>query len=433
MCIRDSCGRLEMYDTRGRSKRRAEDTEKEEGEQGQEIEIITDSEMEQQTDEITETEIIMDQEKEVNEEDAQGDQPDKSNKKEDMSMQELLRIIMESNKQINEENKENFRKQEEKFDKINEENKENLREQFRKQEEKFDKTNEENKENSKLLFRQMKEEILQLNEENLRRMDERIEKMNEAGLKRTEDKREQFNNEIMETFEGKFENDNTLSPEVDKYKEETNKEIERYLKNMSKTLDSTSEGIIVNPTIEENIQKIRKICRKKIVNRKEEMEMGKGVLISAYNIPINERRELCKGMKYRRNFMKITKINHHTTITKTLNKFKYYSNISTSKEYLTTSFISLIRKITVKHLVNSPDIEGNGKVEYTSDYVRIEEIRYLIINKELNTTEHPDLNEDFASAELQYQIHERYVKSVEIGMNTAVIRTTSAVKLMDHG
>ena len=48
-------------------------------------------------------------------------------------------------------------------------------------------------------------------------------------------------------------------------------------------------------------------------------------------------------------------------------------------------------------------------------------------------TEHPDLNEDFASAELQCQIHERYVKNVEIGMNTAVIRTTSAVELMDHG
>ena len=48
-------------------------------------------------------------------------------------------------------------------------------------------------------------------------------------------------------------------------------------------------------------------------------------------------------------------------------------------------------------------------------------------------TENRDLNEDFVSAELQYQIHERYVKSVEIRMNTAVIRTTSAVELMDHG
>ena len=75
-------------------------------------------------------------------------------------------------------------------------------------------------------------------------MDERIEKMNEAGLKRIEDKKEQFNNEIRETFEGKFDNDDTLNPEVDKNKEETNKEMERCLKNMSKTLDSTAEGII---------------------------------------------------------------------------------------------------------------------------------------------------------------------------------------------
>ena len=84
-------------------------------------------------------------------------------------------------------------------------------------------------------------------------------------------------------------------------------------------------------------------------------------------------------------------------------------------------------------MVNSPDIKGNGKVEYTSDYVRIEEIQYLLIKKDLNMTEHPDLNEDFVSAELQYQIHERYLKSVKFGMNTAVIRTTSADELMDHG
>ena len=132
------------------------------------------------------------------------------------------------------------------------------------------------------------------------------------------------------------------------------------------------------------------------------MEMRKGGLISAFNIPINERRELCTGMNYRRNVMKITKITHHRTITKTLNKFKYYLKISTVREYLTKSIISLIRKIPVKHLVNSTDIQGNGKIEYTSNYVRIEEIRYLIIQKELNITEYPDLNEDFASAELQY-------------------------------
>ena len=39
-----------MPNTRGRSKKRAEDTEKEEGGQEQEIEVIIDSEIEQQTD-----------------------------------------------------------------------------------------------------------------------------------------------------------------------------------------------------------------------------------------------------------------------------------------------------------------------------------------------------------------------------------------------
>ena len=38
--------------------------------------------------------VIMDTEKEIVEEDAQGDQPDKSNQKEDMSMQEVLKILL---------------------------------------------------------------------------------------------------------------------------------------------------------------------------------------------------------------------------------------------------------------------------------------------------------------------------------------------------
>ena len=85
--------RQEMHNTRGRLKKRAEDTEKEEGGQEQEIDVVTDSEMEQQTGDKEETEVVMDTEKEIIEEDAQGDQPDKSAQKEDTSMQEMLRII----------------------------------------------------------------------------------------------------------------------------------------------------------------------------------------------------------------------------------------------------------------------------------------------------------------------------------------------------
>ena len=71
---------LDVYkrQTRGRSRIRAGETEKEIDEREQEIELITDSEMEQQTDEIAETEIIMDKEREPVEEDAEGDQIDKA-------------------------------------------------------------------------------------------------------------------------------------------------------------------------------------------------------------------------------------------------------------------------------------------------------------------------------------------------------------------
>ena len=37
-------------------------------------------------------------------------------------------------------------------------------------------------------------------------------------------------------------------------------------------------------------------------------------------------------------------------------------------------------------------------------------------------TENRDLKEDFESTELQYQIHERYLTSLKISMNTTVIR-----------
>ena len=59
--------------TRGASKKMMKERETVE-----EIEVVTDSEMEQQTGDIEETEIITDKEKEVVEEEAQGDQPDKA-------------------------------------------------------------------------------------------------------------------------------------------------------------------------------------------------------------------------------------------------------------------------------------------------------------------------------------------------------------------
>ena len=126
--------------------------------------------------------------------------------------------------------------------------------------------------------------------------------------------------------------------------------------------------------MEENIKKISKTCRrkiwrKKIVNTKEEMEMRKGGLISAFNIPINERRELSKGLNYRKNFIKMAKINHHRIIKKNLNKLKSQLNILTIEEYQTISFIPLIRNIPVKHWVNNTEVKGNGMVSNMRDYV----------------------------------------------------------------
>ena len=68
----------EMHNTRGRSKKMAEEKEKEEGGQEREIETFTDSEMEQPMGDKEETEVIMNTEKEIVKLDTQGDQPDKA-------------------------------------------------------------------------------------------------------------------------------------------------------------------------------------------------------------------------------------------------------------------------------------------------------------------------------------------------------------------
>ena len=81
----------------------------------------------------------------------------------------------------------------------------------------------------------------------------------------------------------------------------------------------------------------------------------------------------------------------------------------TIEEYQTISFISLIRKIPVKYLVNSPDIKEKRMVLNMGDYVRLDEIQYLLVKKDITMTENRDLNEDFEYTELQYQIHERYL------------------------
>ena len=76
------------------------------------------------------------------------------------------------------------------------------------------------------------------------------------------------------------------------------------------------------------------------------------------------------------------------------------------KEYLTTSIISSIRSKPAEHYVNDTEVKENGIVAYKSGYIKIEELQYLLIKKDLNMTENRDLNEDFASAKLQYQMHE---------------------------
>ena len=95
--------------TRGRPKKRTEDTDMEDKEATsiEEMEMIEEyaqgEQLERPTQPAPEAEVIV------------GDQPDKPIQKEDMSVQEMLRIIMEGNKQTNEKIDKNNEKMNEKW------------------------------------------------------------------------------------------------------------------------------------------------------------------------------------------------------------------------------------------------------------------------------------------------------------------------------
>ena len=302
-------------------------------------------------------------------------------------------------------------------------------------------------------------EMLRIILEDNKRHHEELRKIRDEGFRKLEETMDSGFKKMNENFRKQREDNQ-------RYHEKFMKRMDECLKNMNKTVDSTSEGTKVNPnteesckeieiredqnallpenknrkdkedvqTMERKTKKIRKTGRRKILNTKEELEMRKGgLIINVFNIPINEQRELSKSKSYRKNLIKLSQINHQRIIKKNLNKLKSQLNILTTKEYLTTSAISLIRNIPVKQLVSNTEVQGDGMVAYMRDYVRLEEVQYLSIKRDLIITENLDLNEDLVSAELQYQTHERYVTRTKIITNFAVIREKGVPELMDHG
>ena len=64
---------------------------------------------------------------------------------------------------------------------------------------------------------------------------------------------------------------------------------------------------------ERKTKKIRKICRKKIINTIEELEMMKNELINMFNIPITNHGEIINVKEYRRRSIKIVEITYYKT------------------------------------------------------------------------------------------------------------------------
>ena len=204
------------------------------------------------------------------------------------------------------------------------------------------------------------------------------------------------------------------------------------------TLDSTSEGIKVSPnteesmkeieiteyqgvmpsenknshnkkdiqTVKEKTKKIRKICRKKILNIKEVLEMRKGGLINVFNLPINEQREIIK--------------------------FTSQLNGSTIEVHQKILVKSSRRNISLNIFVNHPEENGNGMLLKMSEYVMSEEVQYLLVKKEQTITEDRYLSESFIAAKWESRMVRRLSRRKLIP-NTPVIRVKGCLLYTSTG
>ena len=253
------------------------------------------------------------------------------------------------------------------------------------------------------------------------------------------------------SIEAIIENDETMEElslqSEDNAKQTENKEDSKALlsENKHNRDKENIQHIEINTKREKNqiipkTKKIGKICPNKKRNTREGMEMIKDGLVNIFNLPINEQRELIKFKNYRQNLIKILKVNHNKMVNKNLNKDIFKLNLPAIEMHHTMLIILSISNVSLKYLVNNPNDEMIKIVLNTSDYFMLEELQYLLIKKELTTTEvvqtgmeAREVNEDLVAAKWKSLMISRYFTSTETNLDTKIIRGNRATRIIDHG
>ena len=263
-------------------------------------------------------------------------------------------------------------------------------------------------------------------EENRKTTEELCQKMND-NFKETNKKLDDLNKTIKEWRE-EIRNDN--KPKT----EEVPKD-----KNMEHGNQKTEENGIKNQIIKKTEER-RMIRPKKVRITREILEMTRSGLINFINHPIINHRKAINGKKYEKNFMKIFEVDHHATVRKNFTKRVVRLNTPRKGIFLNRSMTSSIIKIPGTRLGSKPNAEAIDSKSNTIRKATKEKLQHQSTGKELTETESVQntntglkLKETLVKMKWNDKMIVRYVSSTESHLNTKMIQTTNAPKMIDHG
>ena len=159
--------------------------------------------------------------------------------------------------------------------------------------------------------------------------------------------------------------------------------------------------------IEIKSKKMRLIHPKKLINKREELEMMHSGLIDVLNIPMTSEKVIMNSIDYRSRLKQISEITYNNTVCYHFKRNIDKWNTTEIEIYDKTSVLSLIIDVPVTSWFNKP-------------YDRMIQIRL-------------ETSERITEEKMKYKEEARNVTRKEIIMKTMVVQTIRATEIMDHG
>ena len=163
-------------------------------------------------------------------------------------------------------------------------------------------------------------------------------------------------------------------------------------------------------------------------------------LINFINHPMINHRTTINGKKYKKNFIKMFEVNHHATVRRNFTNRVVKLNTPRKKILLKRSMTSSIIEIPGTHLGGKPDDKAIDSTCNTIRSVTKEKLQRQSTGKESTETELVQntntglkLKETLVTMKWKDKMIVRYVSGTESHLNTKMIPTTNAPKMIDHG